>query len=143
MSDYLVGQLLGRFGRRVESQLGVGRRFVRVINPRKTLDFAGTGLLIQALGIARLANVDRSIDKDFNKVAGPQTGTNGVAVAPVRADKRGERDNARRREQLGHGADAADVLFAVLGGETQAAFSPWRTLSPSSTKLRNPIECSL
>ena len=84
-----------------------------------------------------------------------------VAIGPVGADEGRDGDDAGVAEELGHGADAADVLLAVLGREAQAeplgellavlgrlsmagpAFRPWRMLSPSSTKLCTPSEWSL
>jgi len=42
------------------------------------------------------------------------------AIPPVGADEGRDGDDARLGEQFGHGADAADVLLAVLGRKAQA-----------------------
>jgi len=43
-----------------------------------------------------------------------------VPIPPVRADECGERHESGRGEQFSYGADAADVLPAILGGEAES-----------------------
>lgn len=90
-------------------------------------DLALAGLLVQALGVALLGDLDGDVDPDLDKgQAGLAAGALGlvqrarqVAVGAVRADEAGDGDGARVGEQLGHLGDAADVLLAVLGREAQ------------------------
>ena len=49
-----------------------------------------------------------------------------IPVAAVGADERRQRDDAGLREEIGHGADPPDVLFAVGRAKTEA--KPFREL---------------
>jgi hypothetical protein len=57
-----------------------------------------------------------------------------LPLGAERRDEGGEHDQPGIGHQLGHLADAADVLHPVGIGEAQVRFRPWRTLSPSSRK---------
>src|SRR4051794_40696693 len=50
--DDQVGSLLGRHRRRVDSDLGIFRRFVGTVDSRKILELAGASLGVKALGVA-------------------------------------------------------------------------------------------
>jgi len=53
-----------------------------------------------------------------------------VAIATVRTDEAGHDDHAAIREQLGHFADAADVLLAVFGAKTEVFVEPVTDIVP-------------
>src|SRR6185369_12792065 len=60
---YVVWRRVGR----VESQLRVGRYFVRLIDPREVPDLAGEGSAIKPLRIAGDAKLERRVDEDFDE----------------------------------------------------------------------------
>src|SRR4029453_14090857 len=99
-------------------------RLVGTIEPRKVLDLAGSGLFVQAFGVARLAHLQRGIDKNFQKIAGTapllDQLANGGPIGAIGADKCGERDYSPGGEQPRNRADAADIFCTVLGAEAQA-----------------------
>jgi len=86
-----------------------------------TLDLAGNGLLVEALGVALLDDVERGIGKDLDKGQASVHVQHAcsVAVGAKRADERGDGDGGGVGKQLGHLADAADVLGAVGVREAQ------------------------
>ena len=104
----------------------------------RTLDLAGEGLLVEALGVAVLDNVERGVGKDLNEGdagIGVQLAS-GIAVSAEGRDERGDRNVAGISKELGHllrqcvsGAareraethlrDAADVLLAIGIGEAE------------------------
>ena len=55
--------------RRVEPHLRVLRRLVRIVDARKAFESAGARLRIEALAIARLADLDRRRDMDLDEAA--------------------------------------------------------------------------
>ena len=83
MRDHFVGKLLGRFACRIETQFRLSRRLIGVVDPGKAFDFAGAGLFIKPFGVAGLTDVDRGIDKDFDKVSGLEARSNRVAGAAL------------------------------------------------------------
>src|SRR5690606_37812025 len=78
-------------------------------------------LLVEALGIARLADLERRVDEDLDEAPLREDGPRHVAVLAVRRDEGGEHDGAGVDEELGHLAGAADVLLAVFGREAEVA----------------------
>src|SRR5262249_21910302 len=112
--------------RGVDPQLGVYGWFVGVVDTGEVLELAGPRLLVEPLRVALLARLNRRVHVDLDKrqAALDVQGTHAVAVLAVGADEGGDRDDARVGEQLGDLADAADVLFAVLGRETQVLVQP-------------------
>src|SRR5262249_1770092 len=67
-SDKLNHQVLRRFVRAVDRQLGLQRRLVGVVNAREAHALAArdgsAGLLVESLRVALFANVDRRGDVD-------------------------------------------------------------------------------
>lgn len=112
-----------------DRDLGVLGRLVRATYSRELLDLAGPRLLVQALRVALLGDLDGDVDVDLDErdglVVGALPGGRRVQVArqlPVRAERRDEGrdgDAGAVREQLGHFADAPDVLGAVRVAEAQ------------------------
>lgn len=86
---------------------------VRAIDPREVLDLALAGLLVEPLGIALLADIQRRIDMHLDEVAVVEQLTGGIAVGAERRDKGGNNDDTGIGEQLGDFPHAADVLGAV------------------------------
>ena len=91
--------------------------------PVKPVISPGPGLLVQALGVALLAQLDRRVDEHLDeRQAGRRVQRpHQVAVGPVRADQRHEGDDAGVGQQAGHVPDPADVLGPVGGGEPEVA----------------------
>src|SRR5262245_28597356 len=52
---------------RVEGQLGLERGLVRVVDAGEPLDLAGAGLLVEALGVALLARLDRRVHEHLDE----------------------------------------------------------------------------
>ena len=89
--------------------LRVGRLLVRSRDASELLDLAGTGLLIQALGIALLSNLEGHVNEDLDErdrlvavlvrlsvqIAGE------ITVRPVGRDEGGDGDGGRVSEELG------------------------------------------
>ena len=118
--DHLVGQGVGGFRGRIEHELRLGGCLVGIVDAGKALELAGAGLLVQPLGSRFSQTSSGASTKISMKSPVVHAGPHGVAVAAVGADEGGERDQAGVAEQLGHGADAADVFLAVLGRKAQA-----------------------
>lgn len=114
---------------RLDGDLGVGRLLVGGGDAGEVLDLAGPGLLVQALGVALLGDLDGDVDEDLDKGNGLVVAALGrglgvqlageVAVGAVRGNEGGDGDGGGVGEELGYLADAADVLVAVLLGEAQ------------------------
>src|SRR5581483_2024129 len=102
-----------------EHELGLLRRLVRRRDAGELGDLPGAGLRVQALHVAALALLDRTVDEDLDEVARLHDGAHAVAVAPVRRDERRQVDDAGVGEELCDLADAADVLRPVLGREAE------------------------
>lgn len=111
----------------LDHNLGLLRGLVRRGNASKVLDLARPCLLVQSLGVALLGHLDWDVDIDLDKSQGCVVAlaaalmqvTRDLAVGNVRGDEAGEGNGAAVGKQLGDLGDAADVLVAVLLGETQ------------------------
>ena len=64
-----------------------------------------------------------------------------AALGAERRDERAQHDQPGIGHQLGHLADAADVLHPVGLGKAKIRFKPCRTLSPSSITVWMPRAC--
>src|SRR5438105_3264497 len=53
--------------RGIDGDLGMGRRFIRIVNAGEVFQLTGAGLLVKTFGIARLACLDRRVDEDFDE----------------------------------------------------------------------------
>jgi hypothetical protein len=104
---------------RRDRQLRVGRRLVRRGDPGELLDLAGARLLVEALHVALLADLDRAVDEDLDEIAGLHERAHLVAVGPIRRDEGRDGDDAGVGEELRDLADAPDVLGAILGREPE------------------------
>src|ERR1035438_6659214 len=74
---------------------------------------------VESLGVAQLADLQRHVQIDLDKLARRQAAANRFAVLAVRGDEGGNADHPRVGKELGHLADAPDVLATVLRREAQ------------------------
>ncbi len=83
-------------------QLCILGRFVGIVDPGEAFDLTGTGLLVQALGIAFLSHVKRRIDVDFRKRQAGIVLLRGheLTISSIRTDKAGDGKNARLSKEL-------------------------------------------
>ena len=102
---------------------GCAGGLVRVVDAGEALELAGAGLGVEALGVALLAELDRRVDEhlDEREIGRGVELPHRVAVGPVGAHERHERDEAGVGHQGRDVADAADVLGSVLGAEAEVA----------------------
>lgn len=93
----------------------------------EVLDLAGAGLLVEALGVALLGDLDGDVDVDLDEgeglvLAGAADGVEvagDLAVGAVGGDEGGEGDGGAVGKELGDLGDAAYVLVAVGLGEAE------------------------
>ncbi len=97
------------------------RRLVGLIDAGEILDLAGKRALVEALGVARDAFIERGIDENLDELALRQQLAHHAPLGAERRDERAQHDEAGVGHQLGDFADAADVLDAVALGEAQVA----------------------
>lgn len=112
----------------LDDDLGLVGGLVGAADAGELLDLAGAGLLVEALGVAPLGDLEGHINIDLHKrkrLFIAVLGRGGVQVAGELAvgaeggDEGGDGDGGRVGEELGDLADAADVLLAVGLGEAQ------------------------
>lgn len=111
----------------LDGDLGLGRLLVRCRDACEVLDLTSASLLVQALGVTLLGDLERDVDKDLDEGNGLIFAAGGlavqvtgeVAVRPVGGDEGGDGNGGRVSEELGDLADAADVLVAVLFAEAE------------------------
>ena len=90
-------------------------------------NFSLTGLFVKTLGITLLSDLDGNVDPNLDEGdTGITTGplslvqlTGQVAISSVWADEAGDGDGGGIGEEFGDLGDTADVLFPVLGRETE------------------------
>lgn len=115
-----------------DMNLRLNRRLIRRTDARKLLDHPLPGLLVQTLGIPLLRHLDRHIDIHLHERQTRALTLRGSLVqlprlVPVRAvggDERGDGDAGAVGEELRDLRDAADVLVAVLLGESEVLVQP-------------------
>src|SRR3990170_1154689 len=104
---------------RVQDQLRVLRRLVRIVDPGEARDLAGERLLVQALRVAVLRELlHRGVHVDLDELADELTVR--VPGGPIRADRAADRRDAVAGEQVRDEPDPQDVRIAVLLGEPEA-----------------------
>lgn len=125
--DDLGNALLDRVLVGLDGDLGVLGLLVGGGDAGEVLDLTGAGLLVEALGVTLLSDLEGHVNVDLDKgdgliVALARLGVQlagDVAVCPVGRDEGGDGDGGRVGEELGDFGDAADVLVAVLLGEAE------------------------
>lgn len=92
----------------------------------RTSDLAGARLLVQALGVALLDDLQGRVDEDLHEAEARlrMELARERAVRAVRRDERGHGDAARVRKELRDLADAADVLVARALVEAEVLVQP-------------------
>lgn len=111
----------------LDDDLGVLRGLVGGGDAGEVLDLAGAGLLVEALRVALLGDLDGDIDVDLDEgegfvLAGAADGVQiagDLTVGAVGGDEGGEGDGGAVGKELGDLGDAADVLVAVGLGEAE------------------------
>ena len=98
--------------------------FVGSVDSGEAFYFACSRFFVKPFWIARLADLQRRVDKDFDEVgfaAGADDGlTDHVSVASVGAYECSQCQNSCRAKDVGDAADAANVFCAVFGCEGQS-----------------------
>ena len=92
--------------------------------PVKFLISPALRLLVEALGVALHADLDRRVDEDLDELAVADQLARHAPLGAERRDERDEHDQPGIDEQLRRLADAADVLDAVGIGEAEVAVEP-------------------
>ncbi len=95
------------------------RCLVRRRNAREVLDLVGTGLGVEALRVARLADVYRGVDIHLNEAPLRHNLANQFTVGTVGRYERRDTDDTMASQQIGHLADAANVLGPVFLGKSE------------------------
>ena len=85
VDDFLCQAVRRRLGGS-QHELRVERRFVGVVDTRKTLDLTGAGLLVEPLGVPFLANLQAGLDINFMKLLGAN-GAGALTIGAVDADR--------------------------------------------------------
>src|SRR5580704_12366032 len=115
--DDLGRDLANVLPRRVADDLRRDRRLVGIVNAGEAVNRAFARLLVQVLGVAQLANLQRRVHEHLHKVA------DGVprffAGRAVGRDSRDQHHDSVAGEHPGHKRDAANVLVAVRLAEAE------------------------
>src|SRR5690349_11967934 len=101
-----------------ERELRLRGRLVRRGDAGELLDLSRTRLLVEALHVALLADLERALDEHLDEVLGHER-ANLVAVGAVRGDERRDRHHAGLGEELRDLADPSDVLGPVLARKAE------------------------
>ena len=121
LRDHASRRLLRREPLRVDDDLGVLRRLVRVVDAREALDLAGERLRVEAVHVAARALVERGPDVDLDERAVLLDQRACVAARlGVRRDRRDDDGAAVARDPRGDPAEPLDVRVAVLLREAEA-----------------------
>jgi hypothetical protein len=131
----LLGQPLGDLGDTLldsvlvglDGDFGVEGLLIGGGDAGKVLDLAETGLLVEALGVTSLGDLEGHVDVDLDKGDGLVVAASGllvqvtgeVTVCPVGGDEGGDGDGGGVSKELGDLANATDVLVAVLLREAE------------------------
>lgn len=123
LDDLVVNEVLGDNGNGaldvdlvgLDVDLGLDGGLVRGRDAGELLDLAGAGLLVQALGVARLDDGEGRVNKDLDEgEAGLVVQVaREVTVRDVGRDEGGEGERARRGEEERDLTDAADLGWEV------------------------------
>jgi len=85
----------------------------------EVLDLAGLGFLVEAFGVALEADLQGTVDEDFEECTCGEEVTGELTVSPEGGDEGGDEDKAGVVEELGEVGDTADVFLAAGGGEVE------------------------
>eukprot|EP00963_Diacronema_lutheri_P000977 scaffold64_cov338-Pavlova_lutheri.AAC.35 len=107
-----------RFGH-FHRQLGLRRFLVRIVDAGESFDLPGTCSFVQSFGIPGFAHFQRDLHVHLDEISLGQTLAHAFPIGTIRRDEAHQRDHAGFGEQLGHLADASDVLFPIGSSESQ------------------------
>src|SRR5438874_257367 len=84
-------------------------------------NLSGTRFFVEVLRIARLANFQRRINKDFDKfgVAFQSNLSRAAAIHPVRRDKRSDYHRTGIGHEFGDFTDAANIFYPIIWREPE------------------------
>src|SRR5690554_598175 len=117
--DQRLHTLLHRHGRCVQTNFRAFRSLVGGGNAGEVLDLTCPRFLIQAFRVPVFASVQRGVHEHLDELAGGEQVAYQAAVAGEGADEGAENNQAGIGKQFAHLANAADVLYPVVVGETQ------------------------
>src|SRR5690554_419946 len=117
--DQRLHTLLHRHGRCVQPHFRAFRSLVGGGNAGEVLDFTCPRFLVQAFRVPVFTGVQGGVHEYFDELAGGEQVAHQAAIAGKRADEGAENNQASISEQLAHLADAADIFYPVVIGETQ------------------------
>src|SRR5438552_11784375 len=120
MAQYQLRIELGRMRDRIQADCRIHRRFVWIVDPGKAFDIAVPGLCVHALRVTRFADLQGSIDKDFNKAIGADHRAHVVARGAVRTDGRTDSRSPMAYDLGRDETDAANVQVPIFFVESQA-----------------------
>ena len=105
----------------IQPELGRFRRLIGIGDARELGDLTRPDLLVQTLGITRLADLEGGVDVDLHEVVRANDFPRVLAVLDVGADERSDGDDTCAVHEPGHLGDAPDVFGAVIGAEAEIA----------------------
>jgi hypothetical protein len=109
--ENLSGALFKSFLIRVAFDVGGGRSLIRVVDAGDTVDLSGAGAFVDALEVALLADRERSMHVDFEKITDALP--HFVTQSPIRGNRRDQNDHAVTGEHLGNESNPADIFVAA------------------------------
>ena len=110
--------------RAVQADLRRLGRLIDAVDAREAAELARTRLAVEALGVARLGDLQRHVDEHLDELVRIEQRAGGVALGPEGRDEGHDHDQAAVDHQLRDLRDAADVLVAVGGAEAEVAAQP-------------------
>src|SRR6266850_2831767 len=111
--------LLCRAHQSVKRDFRIKRCLVRIVDTREVLNLAVSGSGINPLWISLLTNLQRCINKDFNKPVCSDHVADLVARSAIRTDSGANRHAAMSHNFCRNKADAPDVCIAIFLTEAQ------------------------
>ena len=119
--DQAVGERGRVGGGGIQPDVRLERRLVGRVDAGEMLDLARPRLLVEALRVALLDDVERRVDEDLEELAGADQLARHPPLRAERRDEGDEHDQPGVDEELRRLGDAADVLDAVGVGEAEVA----------------------
>ena len=99
---------------RVQCQFRMFRCLVRIVDSCESFDLTCAGFFVQPLRIPRFTGFQRSVDLDFNVLAGIELCADLIAIGFVRGNECCQREQSGVSEELCDFTDAADIFSAIF-----------------------------